>query len=67
MYKVIEMFTDLQDGRVYNVGDTFPHADAVVSESRIKALASCSNRRRKPLIEEVAERSLSPKKSKRIL
>lgn len=63
MYKVIEMFTDLQDnGRVYNVGDTFPHVDAVVSESRIKALSSCNNRRRKPLIEEVAEKKTAPEK-----
>ncbi len=62
MYKVIEMFTDLQDGRVYNVGDTFPHADAVVSESRIKALSSCNNRRRKPLIEEVVEKKPVPEK-----
>ena len=63
MYKVIEKFTDLQDnGRVYNVGDTFPHVDAVVSEHRIKALSSCNNRRRKPLIEEVVEKKPAPEK-----
>jgi hypothetical protein len=55
-YRVIEMFTDMQDGdRVYNVGDTFPHVDAKVSPERIEQLLSGKNRRKKPMIEEVKE------------
>lgn len=56
-YKVIEYFEDLQDnGRPYNVGDVFPVGGNTVSAERIAELASTQNRRRIPLIEEVAEK-----------
>lgn len=58
MYKVVKYFTDLQDNnRAYNVGDTFPHADASypVSENRLAELAGSENKRGIPLIEFVAE------------
>lgn len=54
MYRVIVKFTDLQDnGRAYNVGDTFPRVGLDVSEERIAELASDKNRRGIPLIKEV--------------
>ena len=56
-YKVIEYFEDLQDnGRPYNVGDVFPVDGNTVTDERLAELASTQNRRRVPLIEEVAEK-----------
>ena len=51
MYRVIKMFTDLQDGGyMYNAGDEFPRSGVKVSESRINELLSTRNRQGKPLI-----------------
>ena len=62
-YKVIEYFEDLQDnGRPYNVGDVFPADGNTVSAERLSELASTQNRRRIPLIEEVAEK---PKRTRK--
>ena len=56
-YKVIEYFEDLQDnGRPYNVGDVFPVDGNTVTDERLSELASNQNRRRIPLIEEIAEK-----------
>ena len=64
-YKVIEYFEDLQDnGRPYNVGDVFPADGNTVSAERIAELASTQNRRRVPLIEEVAEKPKRTRKKK---
>lgn len=64
-YKVIEYFEDLQDnGRPYNVGDVFPADGNTVSAERIAELASTQNRRRIPLIEEVAEKTKRTRKQK---
>ena len=64
-YKVIEYFEDLQDnGRPYNVGDAFPADGNTVSAERIAELASTQNRRRVPLIEEVAEKPKRTRKQK---
>lgn len=64
-YKVIEYFEDLQDnGRPYNVGDVFPADGNTVSAERIAELASTQNRRRVPLIEEVAEKPKRTRKNK---
>ena len=64
-YKVIEYFEDLQDnGRPYNVGDVFPADGNTVSAERIAELASTQNRRRVPLIEEVAEKPKRTRKQK---
>ena len=64
-YKVIEYFEDLQDnGRPYNVGDVFPADGNTVSAERIAELASTQNRRRIPLIEEVAENPKRTRKKK---
>ena len=64
-YKVIEYFEDLQDnGRPYNVGDVFPAGGNTVSAERIAELASTQNRRRIPLIEEVAEKPKRTRKQK---
>ena len=64
-YKVIEYFEDLQDnGRPYNVGDVFPADGNTVSAERIAELASTQNRRRIPLIEEIAEKPKRTRKKK---
>ena len=55
MYKVIKSFTDLQDNNyAYYVGDTFPRNGVEVGAERIAELSSTQNRRRIPLIEEIA-------------
>ena len=65
MYKVIKSFTDLQDNNyAYYVGDTFPHDGVEVGAERISELASTQNRRRIPLIEEVAEKQKRARKKK---
>ncbi|MGI6168297.1 MAG: hypothetical protein ACOYI4_01085 [Christensenellales bacterium] len=65
MYKVIEYFTDLQDGdHPYSVGDTFPRAGLKVTESRLKELAGSENKRGLPLIEKVADEKPAPKRGK---
>lgn len=57
MYKVIVRFCDLQDGNhVYQPGDEYPRAGLQVEAERIQELASDRNRRKTPLIKEVAER-----------
>ena len=64
-YKVIEYFEDLQDnGRPYNVGDVFPVDGNTVTAERLSELASAQNRRRIPLIEEVAEKPKRTRKKK---
>ena len=64
-YKVIEYFEDLQDnGRPYNVGDVFPIDGNNVSAERLSELASTQNRRRVPLIEEIAEKPKRARKKK---
>ena len=54
MFRVIEFFTDLQDGNhAYNVGDTFPREGVAVTADRIKELSGTQNKRGIALIEEV--------------
>ena len=54
MFRVIEFFTDLQDGNhAYNVGDTFPREGVTVTADRIKELSGTQNKRGIALIEEV--------------
>lgn len=65
MYKVIKKFRDMQNGlHAYSVGDTFPHNGVEVSAERIAELASDKNRRRIPLIEEIAEKPKRTRKKK---
>ncbi|MES5812457.1 Rho termination factor N-terminal domain-containing protein [Mammaliicoccus sciuri] len=55
-YKVINYFTDLQDGNhEYNVGDVFPRSGKQVSKERLTELSNTSNRQKKALIERVDE------------
>ena len=64
-YKLIEYFEDLKDNcRPYNVGDSFPADGNTVSAERIAELASTQNRRRIPLIEEIAEKPKRTRKKK---
>lgn len=54
MFRVIEFFTDLQDGNhAYNVGDTFPREGVTVTADRIKELSGTQNKRGIALIEDV--------------
>lgn len=55
-YKVINYFTDLQDGNhAYDVGKPFPREGLEVSEKRIAELSGSNNLQRKPLIIAVEE------------
>ena len=55
-YTVIHYFVDLQDfNHPYKVGDTFPRLGMVVTDSRLKELASSNNKQHKPLIKKVEE------------
>ena len=57
MYRVIKMFTDLQDkGYRYHVGDTYPRKGLTADKKRIEQLSSAKNRQKTALIEEVAEK-----------
>lgn len=57
-YKVIKLFTDLQDNNHrYEVGDTYPRTGYVSTPERIQELASSDNRQGVPLIEEVKKRT----------
>ena len=57
MYKVIAYFTDLQDnGHPYHIGDAFPRKGVNISKERLDELSSGRNKRKKPLIEFIAEK-----------
>lgn len=54
MYKVINLFTDLQDNdHKYQPGDIFPRQGLEVSDERIEELAGKDNKQGKPLIKKV--------------
>jgi len=56
MYKVLEMFTDLQDDNYkYEVGDEYPRLGLKPSLARIKELCGTDNRRGRAVIEEVED------------
>ncbi len=64
MYRVIKLFTDLQDNNYkYDVGDIYPREGFEVLPSRIKELAGKRNRQGEPLIEIIEEEA--PKKGKK--
>ena len=63
MYKVVKMFTDLQDnGYAYKAGDEFPRHGLTVSAKRLAELSSNKNRRGIALIEEIVEKKPEPPK-----
>ena len=63
MYKVIKLFTDLQDNNhKYEVGDIYPRDGFEVLPSRIKELSGKKNLQGVPLIEKIEE---EPKKGKK--
>ena len=65
MYKVIKLFTDLQDNNyAYYVGDTFPHNGVEADAERIAELSSDKNLQGVPLIEEIAEKPKRTRKKK---
>lgn len=56
MYKVIELFHDLQDREhCYKPGDIYPRKGIKASKKRIEELAGKNNKRGIPLIKEVPE------------
>lgn len=56
MYRVIEVFTDLQDSNYhYNVGDEYPRTGYKPSTKRIDELSGKNNKRGKPLIKAAQE------------
>lgn len=69
MYKVIKLFTDLQDnGHKYEVGDEYPRLGLKPSLARITELSGSNNRQKTPLIVEVddlAEKQEAENKPKR--
>lgn len=55
-YRVIKMFTDLQDKEyAYQVGDKYPREGLSPTDERITELSSNRNKQGVPLIEAVAE------------
>ena len=69
MYKVIRLFTDLQDnGHKYEVGEEYPRLGLKPSLARIAELSGSDNRQKTPLIVEVddlAEKQEAENKPKR--
>ncbi len=61
MFKVIEDFKDLNDGKIYRAGDEFPSTGK--SKERIEELSSAKNKLKKVLIEEVKEKKPGARKS----
>jgi len=56
MYRVIELFHDLQDkNHCYKPGDEYPRKGIKVTKKRIAELSGKNNKRGIPLIEEVPE------------
>jgi hypothetical protein len=56
MYKVVKLFTDLQDNNhKYQVGDEYPRLGLKPSLARIRELSSDENRQKTILIKEVDE------------
>lgn len=65
MYRVIKLFTDLQDNNYkYDVGDVYPREGFEVLPSRIKELAGKKNLQGVPVIEKVDD-DADEKKSKK--
>ena len=69
MYKVIKLFTDLQDnGHKYEVGEEYPRLGLKPSLARIAELSGSDTRQKTPLIVEVddlAEKQEAENKPKR--
>ena len=60
MYRVIEVFTDLQDSNYhYNVGDEYPRTGYKPSAKRIDELSGANNKRGKPVIKTAQESAQS--------
>lgn len=61
MYRVIKLFTDLQDSKhLYNVGDTFPRVGKDVTAERVEELSGSNNKQGVPLIALVDEPTDEP-------
>ena len=63
-YIAVYEFADMHDGGfVYHPGDVFPRMGVEVSEERINALKSSTNRIGLPLIKEVEKTAARPEKA----
>lgn len=57
MYKVIEKFSDFQDGGyIYEIGEVYPRKGVTATNERIKELSSSANQLKRPLIKFHRER-----------
>ena len=66
MYKVIQRFSDLKDGKhIYEENDIFPRKGANVSPERIQELLSSKNKMGKPVIREIEEEKTEKKETKK--
>lgn len=66
MYRVIKLFTDLQDNDfLYNPGDEYPRVGLKATKARISELASSNNKQGAPLIEEVEAEKPAKKGTKK--
>lgn len=65
MYRVIKLFTDLQDNNYkYDVGDVYPREGFEVLPSRIKELAGKKNLQGVPVIEKIEDEADEKKNKK---
>lgn len=73
MYRVIETFRDLRDGRLYLAGEPYPHNGVEVSAERLAELSGTGNKQHRPLIrmeqppevpEDMPVRKRAPRKKK---
>lgn len=55
MYRVLTTFRDLEDGHLYQAGDTFPHDGRKIPEERIESLVNGRNQANMRLIEATGE------------
>ena len=67
MYKVINLFTDIQDnGYLYNVGDEYPRKGYKPTAERVRGVLGNNNGRGKPMIVEVEEVETAEKTPKKV-
>ena len=65
-YKVIKLFTDLQDlGHLYEVGDVYPREGVMASPERIAELSGSDNAQGAPLIKKIEAKKPAKKPARK--
>lgn len=65
MYRVIETFRDMRDGRLYLAGDPYPRSGVEVSAERLAELSGTGNKQHRPMIRlEKPKEASQPKEEK---